>query len=77
MNTSLPTERILSKLDSYFAKNDYEGAERHLKYWLNEAIFSKDYRTKLMVCNERTNLIFIKWHGKTGINNRCMNAFFF
>ena len=29
-------ERILSKLDEYFGKNDYAAAERHLLYWLAE-----------------------------------------
>ncbi len=56
MNTSIPTERILLKLDFYFAKNDYDGAERHLKYWLDEAISSNDNRTKLLICNELIGL---------------------
>ena len=29
-------DRILAKLDAYFEKNDYDGAERHLLYWLAE-----------------------------------------
>ncbi len=57
MNTShISTDRVLSKLDAYFAKNDYIGAERHLKYWLDEAIVSNDMRAKLLICNELIGL---------------------
>lgn len=52
----MDTNRILSKLDSYFAKNDYDGAERHLKYWLDEASSCKDDRSGLVVCNELIGL---------------------
>ncbi|MGN0797847.1 MAG: tetratricopeptide repeat protein [Christensenellales bacterium] len=34
---SLPIQRILTKLDDYLSKNDYEGAEKHLLYWVQEA----------------------------------------
>lgn len=49
-------KRILEKLDSYFSKNDYFGAERHLNYWLNEAEQSGDDRSKLTLCNELIGL---------------------
>lgn len=52
----MDTKRILEKLDSYFAKNDYDGAERHLKYWLDEAQASNDERSKLLLCNELIGL---------------------
>ena len=29
-------ERILAKLDEHLARNDYDAAERHLLYWLEE-----------------------------------------
>ena len=32
--TPIPVGRIIDKLDSYLNKNDYDAAERHLKYWL-------------------------------------------
>ena len=48
--------RILDKLDSYFAKNDYSGAERHLKYWLDEADSLGDLRSSLSLCNELIGL---------------------
>ena len=50
MNISgIPTDRILSKLDEYFAKNDYIAAERHLKYWLDEASSIHDERGTLQL----------------------------
>ena len=52
----MDTKRILDKLDSYFAKNDYNGAERHLKYWLDEAKASNDERAELLLCNELIGL---------------------
>ena len=52
----IPTDRILSKLDSYFAKNDYAGAEKHLKYWLDEAMISGDERGTVQICNELIGL---------------------
>lgn len=52
----MDTKRILDKLDSYFAKNDYDGAERHLKYWLDEAKSSGDERSELLLCNELIGL---------------------
>ena len=57
MNISgIPTDRILSKLDEYFAKNDYIAAERHLKYWLDEASSIHDERGTVQVCNELIGL---------------------
>lgn len=52
----MDTNRILEKLDAYFSKNDYIGAERHLKYWLDEAISSLDNRSALLLCNELIGL---------------------
>jgi tetratricopeptide (TPR) repeat protein len=53
---SIPTDRILSKLDDYFSKNDYIGAERHLKYWFDEASALRDERGKIQICNELIGL---------------------
>ncbi len=50
------TDRILAKLDAFFAKNDYIGAENHLKYWLNEAEACQDKRSELLLCNELIGL---------------------
>ena len=35
--TPIPVGRMIEKLDSYLNQNDYDAAERHLKYWLTEA----------------------------------------
>ncbi len=48
--------RILEKLDAYLHRNDYEGAERHLCYWLVEAEHARDHRTALLVQNELMGL---------------------
>ncbi len=49
---SIPQERIVQKLDEYMGRRDYEGAERHLLYWLEEARAVSDRRGELMVRNE-------------------------
>ena len=48
----IPQSRVIEKMDEYMAKRDYEGAERHLIYWLNEARFLGDRRGELTVRNE-------------------------
>lgn len=48
----VPQQRIVEKLDEYMSHRDYEGAERHLLYWLKEAIALEDGRGELMVRNE-------------------------
>lgn len=48
--------RILAKLDSYFHKNDYDAAERHLLYWLSEAEVSHDGHTELTLRSELMGL---------------------
>ena len=56
MSGFISIDRVLSKLDSYFAKNDYAGAQRHLEYWIDEAVSSKDGRSELTLCNELIGL---------------------
>lgn len=48
----IPQQRVIDKLDSYMSRRDYESAEKHLLYWLAEAIQGHDQRGQLMVCNE-------------------------
>ncbi|ACV22844.1 Predicted ATPase [Slackia heliotrinireducens] len=48
----IPQQRIVEKLDEYMSRNDYTGAERHLLYWLEEALASGDQRGELLVRNE-------------------------
>ena len=54
--TPIPIRRILEKLDSYLDKNDYDAAERHLRYWLTEADAGRDMRGKLALLNEEIGL---------------------
>lgn len=48
----IPQQRVVEKLDEYMSRRDYAGAERHLLYWLEEALAAGDKRGELMVRNE-------------------------
>ena len=48
----VPQGRIIEKLDEYLSRRDYESAEKHLLYWLEEAEQGHDARGKLLICNE-------------------------
>ncbi|MBR0411642.1 MAG: tetratricopeptide repeat protein [Eubacterium sp.] len=48
----VPQQRIIQKMDEYMSRRDYEGAGRHLLYWLEEARFGSDLKGQLMICNE-------------------------
>lgn len=52
----IPTGRVIDKLDEYFGKNDYDGAERHLLYWLSEAASEGDVNGEFTVRNELMGL---------------------
>lgn len=56
MGGCVSIDRILSKLDEYLHKNDYQSAERHLTYWLTESNGAGDLRTELLVRNELMGL---------------------
>ena len=49
---SIPQQRIVQKLDEYMSHRDYAAVERHLRYWLEEALAIGDKRGELMVRNE-------------------------
>ena len=51
-SNTIPQQRIVEKLDEYMSYRDLAGAERHLLYWLNEALALGDRRGELMVRNE-------------------------
>lgn len=53
---SISVNRVLDKLDEYFHKNDYNGALKHLLYWLKEAENNKDYKAALLINNELMGL---------------------
>lgn len=48
----VPQQRIIQKMDDYMSRKDYEGARRHLLYWLEEAELGHDLKGQLMICNE-------------------------
>lgn len=48
----VPVGRILDKLREYEDRNDWPAVERHLKYWLEEALAGRDERGQLMLNNE-------------------------
>ena len=48
----VPQQRIIEKMDDYMGQKDYAGAERHLKYWLEEAKLGHDMRGQLTIRNE-------------------------
>lgn len=49
---AVPQQRIIQKMDEYMSRRDYDGAERHLKYWLEEARLGFDKGGELMLRNE-------------------------
>ena len=52
----IDTERMLSKLDQIFDKNDLFEAERLLKFWQGEAINLNDKKGELTILNELVGL---------------------
>ena len=52
----LDTARILDRLDAYLNRNDGAAAERHLLYWLSEAVSVKEGRAELLLRNELMGL---------------------
>ena len=48
----IPQQRVIAKMDDYMSRRDYDGAERHLLYWLGEAKAGQDLRGELLVRNE-------------------------
>ena len=48
----IPQDRVIAKMDELMSRRDYKGCERHLKYWLEEAILGNDKKGELLVRNE-------------------------
>ena len=67
--TPINTRRFIEKLDEYYGRNDYDGAERHLKYWLNEAEAGGDLRGQFTVYNE-----MMGYYRKTGRFSEAVDA---
>jgi len=56
MSGNISIDRIISKLDEYLYENDYASAERHLLYWLKEALNCDNAHAELLVRNELMGL---------------------
>lgn len=48
----VPQQRIIQKMNEYMSRRDYDGAQRHLLYWLEEAKLGHDKGGELMLRNE-------------------------
>ncbi len=68
-NGCISIDRILEKLDAHLHANDYISAEKHLKYWLDEARLVRDGRTELFLLNELMGL-----YRKTGRRNEAIEC---
>ena len=49
---SIPIRNVIEKLDGYLNREDYVGADRLLKYWLEEARSLKDRKGELSILSE-------------------------
>ena len=67
--TRINVGRVIEKLDEYLGRNDYDAAERHLRYWLAEAQAGHDERGELSVRNEQIGL-----YRKIGKETECLAA---
>lgn len=65
----IPLSRVLEKLDAYFAKNDYDGACKHLLYWREEARLGGDDGGELALTGELMGL-----YRKTGKRDEALQA---
>ena len=48
----VPQQRIIDKMNDYMSRRDYAGAEKHLLFWLGEAVLGHDLRGCLLIHNE-------------------------
>lgn len=64
---SIPSARVIEKLDEFLGRNDYDGAERLLLYWLQEAELGRDLRGEFQIRNELMGL-----YRKLGKKERAM-----
>ena len=63
----VPQRRIIEKMNEYMSRRDYSGAERHLCYWLEEALLGGDLQGQLMIRNE-----LVGHYRKTGQREKAM-----
>ena len=53
---SVPLGRIIEKLDEHLGRDDWDAAERHLDYWLADALSGSDFKGALAIQGERMGL---------------------
>ena len=63
----VPQQRIIAKMDDYMSRRDYDGAERHLLYGLEEALLGHDLRGELMLRGE-----LVGHYRKTGSQDKAL-----
>ncbi len=68
-NDTIPTPRILDRVDALFGKNNYTEAGRLLEYWKTEAIALGDTRGELSMQNE-----LVGFYRKTGEREKALAA---
>ena len=52
----VPMGRVIKKLDEYLSRDDWAAAERHLDYWLADALAGGDRKGALAIQGERMGL---------------------
>ncbi len=67
--TKISVEAFIKELDSFFAKNDLQGAGRCLLEWRDRAVFAGDKRGELSILNEMTG-----FYRQTSDEENGMNA---
>lgn len=68
MKMEICLDRVLGKLDEYFAKNDMRAAERHLDYWYEEARAEGNRHALFTLINE-----LIGFHRKQGNREKALD----
>lgn len=65
----VPMDRVRARLDELEGRRDYAGAERQLRYWLEEARLGRDRRGEFSLQNERMG--FYRKQGRRAEAFRC------
>ena len=65
----IPVNRIISKIDECFEKNDMAGAGKVLEYWANEAVAFNDLDGELAVMSE-----MMGYYRKTGEKEKALKS---
>lgn len=53
---TIPRDRVMEKFDEYTHRDDYDGAQKHMLYWLEEAKLGRDLQGQFQICNELMGL---------------------